>query len=194
MQEIEKEFADRSYRYAQVERHGDIAIYEQQHKESPTVRRFEVVRIRIRPAHTWPNGTTTPEHEAYPSAGSWGRDGFTKTPKKPLASAMGRMVQSSNALRHSCERPSLGVFSALLASLLYDRASSRCHVYRGRAAVNQPIVGPNDGGPRNPPEGTNKPLALAMGYLTCFTRQEAQACAQALIKGESHATDHGGSS
>jgi hypothetical protein len=41
------------------------------------VDRYEVVKIRVRPAHTWPNGTTTPAHEAYPGAQSWGTLGWT---------------------------------------------------------------------------------------------------------------------
>lgn len=67
---------DQTYSYAQLERAGVWALFCQQHKVSG-VQRFEVVRIRIRAAHTWPNGTHTPEHEAYPSSASWGRDGYT---------------------------------------------------------------------------------------------------------------------
>jgi hypothetical protein len=63
------QFDDSVFTYTQVERLGDIAIYRQTHKASQ-VERYEVVKIRVRPAHTWPNGTTTPEHEAYPGAGS----------------------------------------------------------------------------------------------------------------------------
>lgn len=36
--------------------------------------------------------------------------------------------------------------------------------------TRQPIVGPDDGGPRNPLEGTNTPLAFAMGSLTTTDR------------------------
>jgi len=39
--------------------------------------RFEVIRIRVAPEHTWPSGLTTPEREAYPGASVWGRLGFT---------------------------------------------------------------------------------------------------------------------
>jgi hypothetical protein len=63
------QFDDSVFTYTQVERLGDIAIYQQTHKASQ-VERYEVVKIRVRPAHTWPNGTTTPEHEAYPGVGS----------------------------------------------------------------------------------------------------------------------------
>jgi hypothetical protein len=60
----------------ELERHGDIAIFAQTHKVGQ-VTRYEVVRIRIQPAHTWPDGHVTPEREAYPGASAWGRDAFT---------------------------------------------------------------------------------------------------------------------
>ena len=46
--------------------------------------RYEVVRIRIQREHTWPNGTTTPEKEAYPGSNSWGTLGWTFI-ERPLA-------------------------------------------------------------------------------------------------------------
>jgi hypothetical protein len=70
------EFEDRLFRYAQVERDGNVAIFTQTHKASGHVR-YEVVRIRVQAEHTWPNGTTTPEKEAYPGSTSWGRWGST---------------------------------------------------------------------------------------------------------------------
>jgi hypothetical protein len=77
MQPIDTAFDEGRFSYTQLERHGDIAIYEQQHKENPKVVRFEVIRIRVQPEHTWPSGQTTPEREAYPGASVWGRLGFT---------------------------------------------------------------------------------------------------------------------
>src|SRR5262245_53046222 len=69
-------FEDRLFRYIQVAREGDMAIFTQTHKPSGCVR-YEVVLIRVQPAHTWPTGITTPEKEAYPSSTSWGRLGHT---------------------------------------------------------------------------------------------------------------------
>jgi hypothetical protein len=77
MQPIDTAFDEGRFRYTQLERHGDIAIYEQQHKENPQVVRYEVIRIRVQPEHTWSSGQTTPEREAYPGASVWGRLGFT---------------------------------------------------------------------------------------------------------------------
>src|ERR1700704_4546054 len=76
MQPIPPEFTEGNFQYRQVERHGALALYTQTHRHA-TLGRYEVVRIRVSPAHTWPNGHTTPEHEAYPGSSSWGRDGFT---------------------------------------------------------------------------------------------------------------------
>jgi hypothetical protein len=70
------QFADSVFTYTQIERQGALAIYRQTHKASQA-ERYEVVKSRVRPAHTWPNGTTTPAHEAYPGAGSWGTLGWT---------------------------------------------------------------------------------------------------------------------
>ena len=70
------QFEDRTFRYTQVARQGDVAIYRQTHKASD-IDRFEVVRIRIAEEHTWPDGRTTPEREVYPHANSWGALGWT---------------------------------------------------------------------------------------------------------------------
>ena len=70
------EFEDRLFRYAQVEREGDIAIFRQTHKGSGDLR-YEVVLIRVQHEHTWPTRVVTPEKEAYPGSTSWGRFGHT---------------------------------------------------------------------------------------------------------------------
>jgi hypothetical protein len=76
MQPLLTAFDDRVFRYPQVERAGDMAIFCQTHTESHCTR-VEVVTIRVQPAHTWPNGTTSPEREAYPGSTSGGALGFT---------------------------------------------------------------------------------------------------------------------
>ena len=63
-------FRDRGFLYEQLERQGDVALYRQTNHAG--IRRYEVVRIRIQREHTWPNGTTTPEKEAYPGSNAWG--------------------------------------------------------------------------------------------------------------------------
>src|SRR4051794_26664161 len=76
MQIIDTHFTERGFQYEQVAREGMVAIYTQTHTASGVVR-YETVRLHIQAAHTWPNGTTTPEKEAYPSATAWGRRGWT---------------------------------------------------------------------------------------------------------------------
>jgi hypothetical protein len=62
--------------YTQVQRDGNIAIYAQQRHDSPIIR-YEVIRIQVAEAHTWPNGQTTPTHECYPRSAQWGKQGWT---------------------------------------------------------------------------------------------------------------------
>jgi len=76
MQVLELELEDGRFKYLQVERRENVALYTQTHKASGHVR-YEVIKIKIQAEHTWPNGVTTPEKEAYPGSGSWGRDGWT---------------------------------------------------------------------------------------------------------------------
>jgi hypothetical protein len=76
MRPVPTDFAEGSFYYRQLERYGCLAIYAQTHTTGTMVR-YEVVRLRERPAHTWPNGHTTPAHEAYPGNTRWGVDGFT---------------------------------------------------------------------------------------------------------------------
>jgi hypothetical protein len=38
---------------------------------------YEAVIIQKRDAYTWPNGETTPAHEAMPSSRDWGKYGWT---------------------------------------------------------------------------------------------------------------------
>src|SRR5215510_11052265 len=76
MQPIDLHFTDRLFQYDQIAREGMVAIYSQTHTASGTIR-YETVRLHIQAEHTWPNGTTTPEKEAYPAATAWGRRGWT---------------------------------------------------------------------------------------------------------------------
>src|SRR5262245_52956101 len=76
MEPVPLQFDEGLFRYEHVERHGMLAIYTQTHKPSGTVR-YEMVRLRHQKAKTWPNGSITPEREAYPGASAWGLYGFT---------------------------------------------------------------------------------------------------------------------
>jgi hypothetical protein len=65
--------------YTQVERSGDIAIYESPVSDSCADLMYEVAVIRAMPAKTMPDGTELPFREVYPTPESWGRYGFTFT-------------------------------------------------------------------------------------------------------------------
>ena len=94
MQVLEHELEDGRFKYLQVERQGDVALYTQTHKASGHVR-YEVIKIRIQPEHTWPTGVTTPEKEAYPGSGSWGRDGWTFFALAPAQQKMRELLASA---------------------------------------------------------------------------------------------------
>jgi len=91
MQPISTTFTDRQFSYTQIEREGNIAIYAQQYKDNPKVTRYEVVRLRVVPPTTWPNGDVSPEREVYPSSSQWGTMGWTCF-SLPEAQALARML------------------------------------------------------------------------------------------------------
>ena len=94
MQVLEHELEDSRFQYVQVERRENVALYTQTHKASGHVR-YEVIKIKIQAEHTWPNGVTTPEKEAYPGSGSWGRDGWTFFALTAAQQKMGELLASA---------------------------------------------------------------------------------------------------
>jgi hypothetical protein len=93
MQILERELEDGRFKYVQVERRENVALYTQTHKASGHVR-YEVIKIRIQAEHTWPTGVTTPEKEAYPGSGSWGLYGWTFFALAPAQQKMGELLAS----------------------------------------------------------------------------------------------------
>lgn len=100
MQPIAMQFEDRTFRYTQVARDGNVAIYTQEHKLSGVIR-FEVVTIRIAEEHTWPNGTVSPEREAYPGSSAWGIRGWTFSTRAAAEAHMTQLQQSRGAVLES---------------------------------------------------------------------------------------------
>jgi hypothetical protein len=100
MQPIAMQFEDRTFRYTQVAREGNVAIYTQEHKLSGVIR-FEVVTIRIAKEHTWPNGNVSPEREAYPGSSAWGILGRTFYTRAAAEAHMAQLQQSRGALLES---------------------------------------------------------------------------------------------
>lgn len=76
MEQISLRFTESGFCYEQIQREGMGALYTQTRLHSGVVR-YEVVRLGIQRAHTWPDGTETPEKEAYPPASAWGQRGWT---------------------------------------------------------------------------------------------------------------------
>ena len=76
MQTLATDFTDQTFRYTQIWREQHIALYRQEHKVSGGLC-YEVVTIWVAPAHTWPNGTTSPEREVSPPASAWGTLAWT---------------------------------------------------------------------------------------------------------------------
>lgn len=100
MQPIARQFEDRTFRYTQVARDGDVAIYTQEHKLSGVIR-YEVVTIRIAKEHTWPNGDVSPEREAYPGSSAWGIRGWTFYTRAAAEAHMTQLQHSPPAVLES---------------------------------------------------------------------------------------------
>lgn len=69
-------FNSDGFNFHQMWRVDDIAIYR---KSKGEFTGYEVVIVQKRAAHTWPNGNTTPPHEAMPGSESWGTKGWSLT-------------------------------------------------------------------------------------------------------------------
>ena len=96
MQPIPLEFIEGHYAYTQLTRQGMLAVYQQAHATS-RICRYEVVRLRVAAAHTWPNGTTSPEREVYPGASRWGIDGWTHHTRTAAEAHLARLVAAEEA-------------------------------------------------------------------------------------------------
>jgi hypothetical protein len=82
--------------YTQLSRIGRVALYEQSRCGAPLVR-YEVIRIQVHQAHTWPTGETTPAHEGYPPATAWGRQGWTFFSRGAAEKGMQELVDQDQA-------------------------------------------------------------------------------------------------
>ena len=76
MKTLPATFGSDGFDFQQLRREGDIAIFVKQ-KPGFSFKSYEVVIIQKRDAYTWPNGETTPAHEAMPSSRDWGKYGWT---------------------------------------------------------------------------------------------------------------------
>lgn len=75
---LKTELKSGGFLFRQIERNGDVAIFEQ--TKEPGIRAFEVVRIRTAPPHPKdPRLDGADRVESYPSSEHWGRYGWTYT-------------------------------------------------------------------------------------------------------------------
>ena len=76
MKTLPTKFGSDGFNFEQLRREGDIAIFVKR-KPPFKFKNYEVVIIQKRDAYIWPNGATTPAHEAMPSSRDWGKYGWT---------------------------------------------------------------------------------------------------------------------
>ena len=76
MKTLPTTFGSDDFDFQQLRREGDVAIFVKQ-KPPFKFKSYEVVIIQKRDAYIWPNGLTTPAHEAMPSSRDWGKYGWT---------------------------------------------------------------------------------------------------------------------
>ena len=82
MKTLPTTFGSDGFDFEQLRREGDVAIFVKQKpglvcEYLASCRSYEVVIIQKQDAYTWPNGLTTPAHEAMPSPRDWGKYGWT---------------------------------------------------------------------------------------------------------------------
>jgi hypothetical protein len=74
---LPKEFTAKSFKYTQLIREGDLAIYKQE-KPGEKVITFEVVKISRHSLYKL-GGVDIPAAETYPSTSTWGQNAWTLT-------------------------------------------------------------------------------------------------------------------
>ena len=76
MNPIPVTFRSHGFDYKQVYRDGLWCIFRQT-KEGTDIEKYEVIKLKVAPAHTFPNGKSYPEREVYPGSEEWGTYGWT---------------------------------------------------------------------------------------------------------------------
>jgi hypothetical protein len=76
MKTLPESFRSDGFHFQMVARCGDVALFAKTAVHH-TIPGFEVVLVRKRETVIFPNGRTTPEHEAMPSPEQWGTYGWT---------------------------------------------------------------------------------------------------------------------
>lgn len=90
MRPLATEFTHGGYQYRQVERIGNLAIFEQ--SSGGRTLSYELVRVQTRPAETI-RGKEYPARELYPSSEMWGEEAWTIANLETATERLHRMAK-----------------------------------------------------------------------------------------------------
>ena len=96
--------------FVQIDRVDDVAVYRK--TKGVQVESFEVVIVQKRAEHTWPNGNTTPAHEAMPSSEQWGAQGWTLPTKLQAYSKVAEVLKAVKGAGIAKYKATKGSFEA----------------------------------------------------------------------------------
>jgi hypothetical protein len=91
MKKLNKEFESAGFKYKQIHREDNYAIYERKYIDSIN-KHYEAIKIQ---SHNGMEiaGKKLPPSEFYPSSNSWGRYGFTCITKQEAYNRLDRMMK-----------------------------------------------------------------------------------------------------
>jgi hypothetical protein len=91
MKKLNKEFESAGFKYKQIHREGDYAIYERKYIDS-IHKHYEAIKIQ---SHNGMEiaGKKLPPSEFYPSSNSWGRNGYTCLTKQHAYTRLDTMMK-----------------------------------------------------------------------------------------------------
>ena len=96
MKKLEKEFESAGFKYKQIHREKNYAIYERKYIDSLSDPHYEAIKIL---SHNGMEiaGKKLPPSEYYPSSNSWGTNGYTCINKKAAYNRLDRMMKEDIA-------------------------------------------------------------------------------------------------
>jgi len=95
MKELEKQFTSLSYKFKQIHREKDYAIYERK-KQDDTFLHHEAIKIQKHNGLVI-QGNKIPPSEFYPSSNQWGMYGFTCQTRQAAYARLDRMMEDEKA-------------------------------------------------------------------------------------------------
>lgn len=94
MRALEKEFVSSNFCFKQIFREGMFAIYERRWENSEN-RHYEVIKIQSHNGYEM-NGTKYPPSEYYPSANTWGTNGWTYQTREEAYAKIDSIMKESD--------------------------------------------------------------------------------------------------